>query len=83
MSDPFLEKMHRQFDDLMRHNEMLFGGVRQDIRRLADLLALHETHHDEDRAYFDEQFRVLHATIQQCIDQSRQRMESPKKKSPN
>jgi len=83
MSDPFLEKMHRQFDDLMRHNEMLLGGIRQDIRRLADLLSLHEAHHAENRAYFDEQFRALHATIEECIDQSRQRVENPERKDQN
>ena len=83
MPDPFLEEMHRQFDDLMRHNEMLFEGVRQDIRRLADLLSLHEAHHAENRAYLDEQFRALHATIQECIDQSRQRVENLERNQQN
>ena len=78
--DERLKKMDKQFDDLMRHNEMLFGSVRQDIRRLADILSLHEANHAENRAYFDEQFLALHTTIRQCIDQSRQRAESLERK---
>jgi hypothetical protein len=80
-----------RFDELKRHTGILAEDLRREVQLVAEGFAIFvEGRYTQDQANIQQQFRETHALIhssydhlQQQQDQTRQRIESLERKSPN